>query len=87
MGNKIIASLVVAVSVSFAAPVFASGYGPAPFYQPAAGAPTSQRGQSAQTIATEFATAVTRNSYGSDETINTQAGSKTKIALGIHNRL
>jgi hypothetical protein len=46
------ASLVtVLISLSF--PAFASGYGPAPFYQPSVGAPASQRGQSAQTIIAE----------------------------------
>jgi hypothetical protein len=33
--------------------VFASGYGPAPFYTPSQGAPSSQRGMSEQTIAAE----------------------------------
>ncbi|HVE10231.1 MAG TPA: hypothetical protein VNE00_23450 [Paraburkholderia sp.] len=33
----------------------ASGYGPAPFYQPADGAPASQRGMSAQALAADDA--------------------------------
>ena len=46
------ASLVTAlVSLSF--PAFASGYGPAPSYQPSLGAPASQRGESEQTIIAE----------------------------------
>ena len=32
---------------------FASGYGPAPHYNPAVGAPASQRGQSVETVAAE----------------------------------
>ena len=48
-----IASLLVAVSAVLATPAFASGYGPAPFQNPLAGAPASQRGQSVQTIAAE----------------------------------
>jgi len=35
------------------APAFASGYGPAPHYTPGVGAPASQRGPSAQTVAAE----------------------------------
>ena len=80
MRNKIIASMLVAASFSFAAPVFASGYGPAPFYRPADGAPASQRGQSTDTVASESAVVDTRESYGGDTTIHTQSGSATKIA-------
>lgn len=50
MKTKFIAALLVAVSASVAAPAFASGYGPAPFYRPVVGAPASQRGQSAATL-------------------------------------
>src|ERR1700730_18723612 len=53
MKNQLIAALLVAASASLAAPAFASGYGPAPFYRPSVGAPASQRGKSAQTIAAE----------------------------------
>jgi hypothetical protein len=51
MKTKLIVALLVALSSSVAAPAFASGYGPAPFYKPSVGAPASQRGQSAQTLA------------------------------------
>jgi hypothetical protein len=69
MKTKLIAALLVAVSASLAAPAFASGYGPAPFYRPSAGAPVSQRGESAQAVAAErndaTGTAVTTDSsYG-----------------------
>jgi hypothetical protein len=53
MKTRLIVALLVALSASAAAPAFASGYGPAPFYKPAVGAPASQRGQSGQTIAAE----------------------------------
>ncbi|MFM0339516.1 hypothetical protein [Paraburkholderia fungorum] len=53
MKSKLLAALLVAVATSIAAPAFASGYGPAPFYRPSVGAPASQRGQSAQTVAAE----------------------------------
>ena len=53
MKTKLIAALLVAATASVAAPAFASGYGPAPFYRPDVGAPASQRGQSVQTVAAE----------------------------------
>lgn len=53
MKTKLIAALLVAATASVAAPAFASGYGPAPFYRPNVGAPASQRGQSVQTVAAE----------------------------------
>jgi hypothetical protein len=55
MKTKLIAALLVAASASVAAPAFASGYGPAPFYRPDVGAPASQQGQSVQTVAAERA--------------------------------
>jgi hypothetical protein len=53
MKTKLIAAVLIAASTTIAAPAFASGYGPAPFYRPSMGAPASQRGQSAQTLAAE----------------------------------
>ncbi|ACC74611.1 hypothetical protein PPMP20_34315 [Paraburkholderia phymatum] len=53
MKTRLIAAVLVAVSAAIAAPAFASGYGPAPFYRPSVGAPASQRGVSAQTVAAE----------------------------------
>ncbi|SEJ17598.1 hypothetical protein [Paraburkholderia diazotrophica] len=62
MKTRLIAALLVAVSAAVAAPAFASGYGPAPFYRPSVGAPASQHGVSAQTIAAERNQAVDANS-------------------------
>jgi hypothetical protein len=53
MKTKLIVALFAALTASAAAPAFASGYGPAPAYRPAVGAPASQRGQSLQTLAAE----------------------------------
>jgi hypothetical protein len=53
MKSKLIAALLVATSAALATPAFASGYGPAPFYRPDVGAPSSQQGPSAQTLAAE----------------------------------
>jgi hypothetical protein len=53
MKTKLIVALFAAFSAIAAAPAFASGYGPAPAYRPAVGAPASQRGQSLQTLAAQ----------------------------------
>jgi hypothetical protein len=53
MMKKVWMSVSAALISMFAASVFASGYGPAPFYTPSQGAPSSQRGMSEQTIAAE----------------------------------
>ncbi|MEM5386182.1 hypothetical protein VSR68_21635 [Paraburkholderia phymatum] len=55
MKTKLIAAVLIAASATLAAPAFASGYGPAPHYNPTVGAPASQQGQSAQTLAAEQA--------------------------------
>ncbi|TCG06908.1 hypothetical protein BZM27_23105 [Paraburkholderia steynii] len=53
MKTKLIAAVLVATSALLAAPAFASGYGPSPFYNAEVGAPSSQRGPSAQTLMAE----------------------------------
>jgi hypothetical protein len=54
MKTKPISAVLVATSALLAAPAFAtSGYGPAPFYNAGVGAPSSQRGPSAQTVMAE----------------------------------
>jgi hypothetical protein len=79
MTNKIIAALLVAASATLAAPAFASGYGPAPFYRPAVGAPASQQGQSVQTVAVERA-AADANAYGGVNGASTQSGNRQATA-------
>ena len=74
MKTKLIAALLVAVSAVVAAPAFASGYGPAPFYRPGVGAPASQQGQSVQTVAAERA-AADQNAYGGVNGTSSQSGS------------
>jgi hypothetical protein len=66
MKSKILISLLVAATTSVAVPAFASGYGPAPSSRPSVGASASQRGQSAQTVATERdqAAGSVNDSYG-----------------------
>ncbi|MDQ7981686.1 hypothetical protein QYH69_31160 [Paraburkholderia sp. SARCC-3016] len=77
MNTKIIATVLVAASAALAAPAFASGYGPAPFYHPSTGAPASQRGQSEQTLSAE-AKQWNDNStaYGGVRSGSSEAGSR-----------
>jgi hypothetical protein len=78
MKTKLLAALLVAVSASIAAPAFASGYGPAPFYKPQDGAPTSQRGQSAQTLAAEQRDNASNVAYGGVKDGSSQSGFRSE---------
>jgi len=79
---QLIAALLAAATVMSAAPAFASGYGPAPFYQPSVGAPASQRGQSAQTVAAERQNgADAGQAYGGVIAGSAQSGSHTAVVL------
>jgi hypothetical protein len=82
MKTKILAALLVAASATLAAPAFASGYGPAPFYRPTVGAPASQQGQSAQTVAAERANANgnTNSAYGGVSEQTAQSGSREPVS-------
>ena len=81
MKTKLIAALLVAATASVAAPAFASGYGPAPFYRPDVGAPASQRGQSAQTVAAERVQEQgAQSAYGGVAGSASQSGSHAKAA-------
>jgi hypothetical protein len=83
--QQLIAALLASVTVIAAAPAFASGYGPAPFYRPAVGAPASQRGQNAETVAAERQSAVgsqdAQQAYGGVAAGASQSGSLEVIAL------
>jgi hypothetical protein len=85
MNKTLIASLLVAVSAALAAPAFASsGYGPAPSYNPLVGAPASQRGQSAQTIAAQNAeqnggSNANARAYGGVQSTTTQSGNRDHV--------
>jgi hypothetical protein len=83
MKTKLIAALLVAASASVAVPAFASGYGPAPFYRPDVGAPASQQGVSAQTVAAERAQQQGVDaSYGGVANTVSQSGSHAAKANG-----
>jgi hypothetical protein len=80
MKTKLIVALLVVLSASAAAPAFASGYGPAPFYRPSVGAPVSQRGQSVQTLAAERDdVAGSQEAYGGVVPGLSQAGSHAAV--------
>jgi hypothetical protein len=75
--NRIFISAALLVNLAITSPAFASGYGPAPFYRPASGAPSSQQGPSAQTIAAEQAAHGADDvSYGSSCESHTQSGKR-----------
>jgi len=80
MKTKILAAVLVAVSATVAAPAFASGYGPAPFYSPSIGAPASQRGQSEQTVAADDASTATNRAYGGVNEQTTQSGTHASVS-------
>ena len=81
MKTKLIVALLIAVSASVAAPAFASGYGPAPFYKPAVGAPASQSGQSLRTVAAEREDATgPEKAYGGAVYGTSEAGSSLPVA-------
>jgi len=79
MKNTLV-TLIIAATAAVAAPAFASGYGPAPYYNPMVGAPASQRGQSVQTIAAENAAAnqADTHSYGAVQDTRTSSGSNAQ---------
>lgn len=80
MNKTFIASLLVAVSAVVAVPAFASsGYGPSPSYNPLVGAPASERGQSAQTIAAEARADTGSTGYGGIESTGTQSGHRVIV--------
>ncbi|HEY1997725.1 hypothetical protein [Paraburkholderia sp.] len=80
MKTRLIAALLASVSVFAAAPVFASGYGPAPFYRASVGAPASQRGQNAETVSAERrATADAQTGYGGVAAGHSQSGSRMAV--------
>ena len=80
MKTKLIVALLVAVSAFATAPAFASGYGPAPFYKPSVGAPASQSGQTARTVAAERDdVTASQEAYGGVVAGLSQAGSHAAV--------
>jgi len=83
MKNRILAAVLLAASATIAAPAFASGYGPAPFYRPDVGAPASQRGQNAQTVAAERPSAAADSAFGGVNQQTSESGVR-EAANGPH---
>jgi hypothetical protein len=83
MKSKFLAALLIAATTSIAAPAFASGYGPAPSYRPSVGAPSSQRGQSAQTVAAEQNN-IAAGSYGGVIASSSESGSRQLVGSSGH---
>lgn len=82
MKPKLVAAILTALCAFFAESALASGYGPAPRYEPVAGAPASQRGQSADTLAAERRdSAETQFGYGGMAAVLSQSGSRTVATL------
>jgi hypothetical protein len=80
MKTKLIVALLIAFSASAAAPAFASGYGPAPFYKPSVGAPASQSGQGVRTVAAERDDVTgSQEAYGGVVAGLSQAGSHAAV--------
>jgi len=91
MNKHLIAAFIIAASAAVAAPAFASGYGPAFFYDTIAGAPASQRGQRAQTLLAEYIAAeayagekTDTQSYGGVADSTSSWGSRTVLAENGH---
>jgi hypothetical protein len=82
MIKHLVVAAVLSASAAIGSPAFASsGYGPAPHYDPLAGAPASQRGQSVQTVRAEQAQAIadadmSTTSYGGARDIAAQSGAR-----------
>ncbi|MFM0757435.1 hypothetical protein [Paraburkholderia strydomiana] len=89
MIKRLVIAAVLCASAAVAAPVFASsGYGPAPHYNPLVGAPSSQRGQSEQTVRAEQAELMASaddaaQSYGGMPDTTSQAGSRAMSGVSI----
>jgi hypothetical protein len=71
MKTKLVAAALLAATAFVSAPVFASGFGPAPYYNPEVGAPASQRGPVAQASQAGDSAAT---SYGGVTSGTSQAG-------------
>lgn len=85
MIKHLVVATVLSASAAIVSPAFASsGYGPAPHYDPLAGAPASQRGQSIETVRAEQAQAIANadtsaTSYGGARDTASQSGARVAL--------
>ena len=77
MTKSRILTLLIATASVLSTSAFASGYGPAPFYRPVVGAPASERGVSAQTVAAEQASRVEASSAKTTENLQSKVAQST----------
>lgn len=83
MKTKLVAAIVLAVTACASAPVFASGYGPAPYYNPIVGAPSSEAGPSIKTLQTNGAGVdKASTSYGGVTSGSSQGGMRSPSGRG-----
>jgi hypothetical protein len=82
MNKHLIAAFLIAASATATGSAFASsGYGPAPHYNPIAGAPASQRGPNSQTISIDRAgTDHGTRAFGGMSDMTSQSG--TRLVAG-----
>lgn len=86
MIKHVFVAALLSAGIAAASPAFAgSGYGPAPHYNPVAGAPSSQRGQSTLTVNIEETYVVATDdiaaqSYGGTVDMTSQAGARIDAA-------
>ncbi|RKT22808.1 hypothetical protein B0G69_6292 [Paraburkholderia sp. RAU2J] len=91
MIKHLVLATLLSASAAIVSPAFASsGYGPAPHYDPLAGAPASQRGQSAQTVRTEQAQAIANvnaetatQSYGGVRDTASESGARVALNAAL----
>jgi hypothetical protein len=89
MVKHLVIAALLSASAAIVSPAFASsGYGPAPHYEPLAGAPASQRGQSAQTVRAEqaqlFANADTSTQgYGGVRDTTSESGARGALNASL----
>jgi hypothetical protein len=77
MFKKIITASILVVGAVAGSAFASSGYGPAPHYNPLAGAPASQRGVSVQTIEIETVQVdAGAQAYGGMSDMSSQSGSR-----------
>lgn len=74
MKRNSIVALFLTASALVTAPAFASGYGPSPGYRGTVGAPASQSGPSAQTLAAGRDAAGSTTEYGGASQSRSEAG-------------
>jgi len=77
MSANLTATALVIATAALSAPAVASGFGPAPSYNPKIGAPSSQRGPNAQTVAT-MQQSVSFGAFGNGSGTRSNSGKRSQ---------